>query len=225
MNEGQPVTEAQADYWDRVAGVKSFAHPLDSGRFMRVINPHAAILDYGCGHGRLCHEIARLGFSNVLGVDHSGEMIRFAKAQYPTLRFEAVNGYSLPHADGSVDAIVLFAVLTCIPWDRAQSDLMTELSRVLRSGGLLLISDYPLQKDERNLFRYERFAEEFGNYGTFRLLDGAVVRHHSRERFAALLANYSVAEEVELECGTMNGNPARIVQFWARKNPSTTVGG
>ena len=88
---------------------------------------------------------------------------------------------------------------------------------MLSPGGLLLISDYPLQRDERNLFRYERFASEFGNYGTFRLLDGAVVRHHSRERFAELLANYAVMEEVELDGATMNGNPARILQLWARK--------
>jgi|RhiMethySRZTD1v2_1073278.scaffolds.fasta_scaffold176470_4 SAM-dependent methyltransferase len=217
MNDVQ-ASIGQVEYWDRSAGSKLFVHPLDTGRFMRAVNPHATILDYGCGGGRLCHEIARLGYSNVLGVDYSSEMIRLAKAQYPTLRFEAVNGYSLPHADGSVDAIVLFAVLTCIPWDRAQLDLMAELSRVLRTGGLLLISDYPLQQDERNVFRYERFAAEFGNYGTFRLLDGAVVRHHSRERFAELLADYVVTEEVELDCNTMHGNPARIVQLWARKN-------
>ena len=217
MSIGEHVSGGQREYWDCVASSKSFTHPLDTGRFMRAVNPNAAILDYGCGRGRLCHEIARLGFANILGVDHSVEMIRYARQQYPTLRFEAVDGYSLSQADGSLDAIVLFAVLTCIPWDRAQSDLMTELSRVLRPGGLLLISDYPLQRDERNLFRYERFATEFGNYGTFRLLDGAVVRHHSRERFAELLANYAVMEEVELDGATMNGNPARILQLWARK--------
>jgi SAM-dependent methyltransferase len=218
MNEVRQTPLGQVEYWDRSAGSKTFTHPLDTGRFMRAVSPDSAILDYGCGHGRLCHEIARLGFSNVLGVDYSAEMIRVAKAQYPTLKFETVNGYSLPHADGSVDVVVLFAVLTCIPWDRAQSDLMAELSRVLRTGGLLLISDYPLQRDERSVFRYERFAAEFGNYGTFRLLDGAVVRHHSRERFAELLSDYVVTEEEELDGNTMNGNPARIVQLWARKN-------
>ena len=82
-------------------------------------------------------------------------------------------------------------------------------------GGLLLISDYPLQHDARNRSRYEAFRDEFGVHGTFRLSDGAVVRHHSIDWFMELLADLSIEERIELDAKTMNGNPARIVQFWA----------
>lgn len=44
-------------------------------------------------------------------------------------------------------AFVLFAVLTCIPLDGEQRDLVREISRVLRPGGLLYISDLLLNRD------------------------------------------------------------------------------
>ena len=60
-------------------------------------------------------------------------------------------GEKLPCGDQSIDAVLLFAVLTCIASDDAQKNLLREFKRVLRPGGLLVISDYPLQTDERNL--------------------------------------------------------------------------
>jgi hypothetical protein len=112
----------------------------------------------------------------------------------------------------------LCAVLTCIPVDSAQTNLVREFKRILRPGGLLLISDYPLQTDERNLRRYATFAPEFSSYGTFRLPDGAVVRHHRREWLTELLAGFEIEESLELDARTMNGNPARILQLWARSS-------
>ena len=79
------------------------------------------------------------------------------------------------------------------------------------------MSDYPLQTDARNRERYERFEEETGQYGKFRLPDGPTLRHHSREWFDELLADFRVEHVAELDARTMNGNPARINQFWARK--------
>ena len=108
-------------------------------------------------------------------------------------------------------------MLTCIPSDDAQKNLLREFKRVLRPGGLLLMSDYPLQSDDRNLRRYEQFAAELGGYGRFRLPDGAVLRHHSIEWFDALLAGFHVEESIEVDGLTMNGNPTRILQRWARK--------
>ncbi len=207
----------QSGFWDQSAASKEFTHPLDHARLTRALRLDAQILDYGCGQGRLCHELSQLGFGNILGVDSSEEMVRIARSRHPGLNFSVVDGCTVPCFDASMEAVLLFAVLTCIPSDRSQRQLIAEISRVLRPGGLLLISDYPLQQDERNRNRYESFQVEFGVYGTFRLNDGGVVRHHHIDWFSELLASFCIEERIELEAKTMNGNPARILQFWARK--------
>jgi len=219
--------EAQNDshFWNHAAGTKQFSHPLDHARLTRALARDAVILDYGCGQGRLSRELIDRGFVNVLGIDSSAEMIRIASELVPEAGFHATAGERLPCGDASIDAVLLFAVLTCIASDDAQKKLLREFQRVLRPGGLLLVSDYPLQTDERNLARYEQFAQELGGYGRFRLPEGAVLRHHSRAWFDELLEGFRMEDAVELDAKTMNGNPARIIQLWARTTESPRVGG
>lgn len=208
----------QSGFWDEAAVTKQFTHPLDHERLRRVVPANAAILDFGCGQGRLNHELAARGYNDVLGVDFSEEMIRLACERNPAGRFAVSGDLPLAFADASFDCVLLFAVLTCIPSDQSQKNLVSEFKRVLRPGGLLLVSDYPLQVDARNQQRYDQYALEFGVRGTFRLPDGAVVRHHRHEWFAELLSDFEVRETVELDARTMNGNPARICQLWSYRS-------
>jgi len=95
---------------------------------------------------------------------------------------------------------------------------------VLQPGGLLLVSDYPLQVDARNVARYEAFVAERGReaamddlpYGVFRLPDGALVRHHTPAWFDTLFSGFRVEDQLTFDAVTMNGNPARIAQWWLR---------
>ena len=206
----------QSGWWNRNSG-KPFAHSFDAERFSRTAPLDARILDYGCGQGRLCAELARLGYQNYCGIDFASEMLRVARERNPGRRFLANEGTGVPAETGSFDVVLLFAVLTCIPDDAAQKKLLAEFKRILVPGGLLLLSDYPLQADARNLERYRRFEEELGGYGRFRIADGAVLRHHRREWFGELLAGFTVEHEAQIDGLTMNGNPARILQLWARK--------
>jgi SAM-dependent methyltransferase len=206
-----------ARFWDDAAAAKTFTHPLDAARFTGRVPLSTPILDYGCGQGRICHELDRLGYTAVEGVDFSAAMIEAARTRVPTARFSVVDGAALPHADGSVGAALLFAVLTCVPSDDAQRGILAEIARVLRPGGLLLVSDYPLQADARNVARYEAHAGRFGPYGTFELPGGGVVRHHHPDWFAELLAGFRMLETVDVDGRTMNGNPARLRQIWAER--------
>lgn len=203
----------QTPFWNAAATARQFTHPLDIARIAARLAPDAHILDFGCGQGRLSGELARAGFTRLTGVDSSAGMIDAARVATPRALFLMSDGLPLPFADGSFDAILLFAVLTCVPSAEAQEALANEFKRVLRPGGLMVVSDYPLQDDPRNLERYEQFAAELG-YGTFRLPDGAVLRHHRREWFDRLFRGFIIEDAVGVDAVTMNGNPARIVQLW-----------
>jgi 2-polyprenyl-3-methyl-5-hydroxy-6-metoxy-1,4-benzoquinol methylase len=87
----------QIDYWDSVAYEKTFTISVDYEQLRRRLSPGARILDYGCGYGRVCGELADAGFSSVIGVDPSREMIRRARELHPDLTFAVVP------ADSSAD--------------------------------------------------------------------------------------------------------------------------
>lgn len=217
--------EDSSRFWNAAAATREFTHPLDAARLRRELAPDARILDFGCGQGRLCAQLGSLGFRHITGMDLSPRMIDAARVRNPGMKFEVNDGSRLPCADESFDAVLCFALLTCVPDDDTQRNIVAEFKRVLRPGGLLLVSDYPLQQDARNLERYARFAAETGGYGSFRLPDGTALRHHRREWFSELLRDFTVSDSVDIDALTMNGNPARIVQIWStRRDPAVDSG-
>jgi SAM-dependent methyltransferase len=217
--EKRPMTPAddQRAYWDSAASVKAFTHPLPRDWLHEMIRPDARILDHGCGYGRTLDELARLGYVNAVGVDFAPAMIARGQQQFPSLDLRAIDRLPLPDPDGAFDAVFLMAVLTCIPADTDQDALLAELRRVLRPGGVLTISDMPLQTDARNLRRYASAASTFGTHGVFQTEDGAIVRHHAPARIAAWLDGFDRVAERHIPLSTMNANPAIGLQILARR--------
>ena len=208
---------SQLAYWDAAAQSKTFTHPLDRALLESRVGRDALIVDYGCGYGRLVGALHGAGFTRLLGVDFSPAMVERARRECPGLAFDVVTNAGLSLADASVDAALLFAVLTCVPEDAAQQAIVAELSRVLRPGGILYLSDYPLQPDERSVERYRRFAEHGLAYGCFQTDDGAWVRHHAAEWMDQLFAGFHREAQTSIELVTMNGHRAAGLQAIYRK--------
>jgi SAM-dependent methyltransferase len=204
----------QSDYWDRGAG-KSFTHPL-SGDFLAALRVDDRILDYGCGYGRSLAQLTDLGFRNVVGVDFSREMIARGRREQPRLDLRHITRPSVDEPDVSFDAAMLLAVLTCIVGDDEQAAVLQEIRRLLRPGGVLFISDMPLQDDERNRARYAE-GTVHGPYGTFHTGDAGVVRHHSEDHMQSWLKGFTPISVKRIELKTMHGNPAIGTQLVARK--------
>jgi hypothetical protein len=116
-----------------------------------------------------------------------------------------------------VDAVLLFTVLTCVPTDEGQQAIVREVSRVLRPGGLLYISDLWLQPDARNIQRYVRDEPKYGLYGVFDLPEGVTVRHHDRRWIDVLTQTYEPAGLDDVQVQTMNGHPANGFQWFGLK--------
>ena len=219
MNSSSPMGN-QYQYWDSVAEEKTFTHALKTNAFSRHVHRQARILDYGCGYGRTCDELVRLGYADVTGVDPSARMIRRGQRLFPHVNLHHLGlseGGALPFEDSVFDAVVLFAVLTCIPAEADQKGLLGEIFRMLRPKGILYISDYWLQEDDRNRARYEKFVSRFGTYGVFALPEGAVVRHHSRAYMANLLHRFQILDLFDIDVVTMNGHHSIGFQCFCQK--------
>lgn len=207
----------QEAYWNSVGATKTFTHPIDLD-WLTTVRHDARVLDYGCGYGRVMSVLAEHGFTDVSGVDVSAALIERGRAAHPELRFDVMERPpATGQADSSIDLVLLFAVLTCVPEDDAQVALIEELRRVLLPGGLLYFSDLLMSNDERNRSRYLEHARATGApYGVFSTGDGAVVRHHTVEHLREVFGALDLVAERELEVPTMNGNAARGVQLLLR---------
>ena len=112
------------------------------------------ILDLGCGRGFYAKAITTLyPGAAVAGVDYNADYLAVAKAQThaTTVRLARADARALPFPSESFDAVVCSEVLEHIVEDGAA---LLEINRVLRAGGLLLISvphqDYPFFWDPLN---------------------------------------------------------------------------
>ena len=94
------------------------------------------VLEAGRGEGYGADLIATVA-RTVTGVDYDEPAVAHMKAKYPRVQMHYGNLAELPLPDGSVDVVVNFQVIEHL-WDQAQ--FVAECARVLRPGGLLLMS-------------------------------------------------------------------------------------
>lgn len=207
----------QQQYWNQAAGEKEFRTPLQIDIINRYIGKDASILDFGCGYGRILKELQQAGYTNLQGTDLSAAMIERAQINCPQAEYRVNTGYNIPFPDGSMDLVVLVAVLTSIPQDKNQFQTVKEIERVLKPGGYLYVNDFLLNQDARNLQRYQQSKDIYDCYGVFELPDGGVQRHHDSAYVKGLLGIFNTVVYEETVYTTMNGNPSNGFYYLGQK--------
>lgn len=207
----------QKEYWNKVADKKEFTTPFHFEAFEKVTGKDALILDVGCGYGRILEQLHQHGYRNLAGIDFSENMIERGRKEYPYLDLRVKHKETIEFEDNSCDAVILFAVLTCIIDDDSQTELIKEIERVLKPDGIIYINDFLLNSDERNLKRYESFKDKYNKYGVFELPEGAIVRHHDTEWIKQLTAPFEKIKFEKVVFTTMNGNKSNGFYFLGRK--------
>ena len=117
----------------KTAGEEAVFHTLD----MMDYKAGEMILDYGCGFGRLVPYFISKQL-NYKGIDISEAMIVECKRQYPDIadRFFVAEGEKLPFASQYFDKIICYGVFDACYQEQA----LTEMFRVLKDGGKLLLT-------------------------------------------------------------------------------------
>jgi len=111
------------------------------------------LLDCGCGPGVMSVELAEIvSPAEVVGIDRQGEQLDVGRAQareagVENIRFEVGDIYELPFEDGSFDAVFAHAVIYHLS-DPQRA--LTEIRRVLKTGGLVGIRDADFDRDVRS---------------------------------------------------------------------------
>lgn len=192
-----PPKEAIAGFFDEMSGTRNELfriHPvLDyeqrvrSRTVLQLLSPRAdeRILDIGCGNARDIIPILVAG-STVVGVDISEGMIEEARRDlravgYHDVELEVGDATRLKYPDRSFDKILCSEVVEHIP---AAAQAILEMCRVLKPGGLLVIST----PNRRSWYGFDRYVvcqsllrrkwnHPFDNWRTMAELSSLLDRH------------------------------------------------
>lgn len=105
------------------------------------------VLDVGCGNGRIL-ELLKNEKINYTGVDVSEKLLEIAQKRYPQNNFLVADNLNLPFLDNNFDKVFSVAVLHTIPSQRLRKKAISELKRVLKPGGLLLITVWDMWRED-----------------------------------------------------------------------------
>ncbi|PAM68734.1 SAM-dependent methyltransferase [Stenotrophomonas maltophilia] len=150
-------------FMPEVAGQIAFEH-LHRYHFASRFCQGKRVLDVACGEGYGSRILSNAA-SSVVGVDISAEAVAHAQGKYAcgSLEFVEASAASLPFPDDSFDVVVSFET---IEHHDQHEEMLSEIRRVLRPGGLLVLSSpnkqyYSIEPGYSNPYHVkELFREE-----------------------------------------------------------------
>ncbi|XP_072022274.1 methyltransferase-like protein 27 [Amphiura filiformis] len=100
-------------------------------------NKDAEIMDMACGTGLVAHELTKLGFKNIDGVDFSTESLKLSKERgiYRRLICAHIGTNKLDIQDNSYDGLILCGALVS---GHLYLDCMPQLIRIVKPGGPII---------------------------------------------------------------------------------------
>jgi len=133
----------------------------------RPLNRCSAILDFGCGCGRVLRQWKDEQEISWYGTDLNAELVAWCRQQLPFASV-SVNSLEPPTSfeDRRFEAIYAFSVFTHMPADM-QMRWLGEFKRILKPGGLLIFSTHGsyyapgLTRDARQRFQHGQFVVRF----------------------------------------------------------------
>lgn len=167
------------------------------------LKPQSIVLDAGCGTGRHLREMIRRPDIKIVGLDKNDHQLHEARASLQEIPdAQSDNGLvmkadirKLPFAAASFDCVICSEVLEHIP---EQQEALTELVRVLRPQGIIVIS-VPRYYPERICWL---ISPEYHNS------DGGHIRMYKKRMLLQMLEDHGI------KCWKINYKHALHAPYW-----------
>jgi len=189
------VKEFYEDVWTELPGDLT-PHAFARRRAFLLGRVHAGdrVLDVGCGEGAFCAELEAAG-ARPVGVEVAERALERARTRHPGLRFELVAAHGpLPFDDAEFDVVWASEVIEHVA-DTAR--WLSELRRVLRSGGRLMVTTPYHGRVKAAVVTLAGFESHFDPLGQH-------LRFYTRRSLRALLEGFGFEE---IRISTIGGPP------------------
>ena len=110
--------------------------------------PEANVLDVGCGAGADIAQLIRIGYvpSKITGIDIQEERLETARKIYGGVRILNSDATSMQFEDNSFDLVFESTMFATLPIDAERIAIASEMIRVCKPGGYLLLVDWRTPK-------------------------------------------------------------------------------
>ncbi len=138
----------------------------------KTLHSPAIILDLGCGNGRLAGFLAKElhnDFSqenlSYLGMDSSKKLLAIAQKNNPAQKFLEGDMLKIPLKDNSIDIVCSWRAFHHLPSAELQTKALQEIRRILKPGGLLIITVWNLWQPQFRKHRLESLGRSITSLG------------------------------------------------------------
>lgn len=139
--------------------------------FERYIPQNARVLELGAGAGRVALGLSKLGYKNLTVTDFAEPMVEFARGVLENVPagtqvdFAVEDATALSYGNAIFDAVIFaFNGLQMIPKRERRERALTEIARVLKSGGIFIFTGHDQTHPQRQAhWARERERWERGN--------------------------------------------------------------
>ncbi len=148
-NNQRTINENELESWEIIYDEQSFVGDFFRRRMEKALSwvdamnfsENAIIFDAGCGGGRLVEEAVKKGY-HIIGMDSNEDVLKKALGSLkkrPGSNYCFLRGdvKIIPVKDSSLDAIICLGVISYL---KSEMTVLLEFARVLKPGGLLILS-------------------------------------------------------------------------------------